>query len=102
MSTTKTEVRYIEVLEPVAETKTVRRETAPRLDTLENKIVGFLDNTKPNADVLLRDLAELMTRKFHLANTIQIRKEHVMKTAGPEIFDSLAERCDAVITASGD
>lgn len=100
--TTESTVRYIEVLEPLAETKTKRREVSPRLDGLENKSIGFLDNTKPNADILLAAVADLMTKKYRLANAIQVRKEHVIKTAGPQLLESLAERCDAVITASGD
>ncbi|MFH1485194.1 MAG: hypothetical protein ABIH46_03905 [Chloroflexota bacterium] len=99
---TQEAVRYIEVLEPLAETKTKRREVSPRLDSLANKVVGFLDNTKPNADILLSDVAELLAKKQHLSNTIQVRKELVIKTAGPQIFDMLSERCNAVITASGD
>lgn len=94
--------RFVEVLEPVAETKTIRREVTPRLDSLDGKIVGFLDNTKPNAATLLSAVADLLTKKHHLANTIQTRKELVIKTAGPQIFDMLTERCDAVVTASGD
>ncbi|MBI2907498.1 MAG: hypothetical protein HYX92_07595 [Chloroflexi bacterium] len=96
------ETRFVEVLEPVSESKTVRREITSRLDSLDGKIVGFLDNTKPNADTLLSAVADLLTRKHHLANAIQVRKALVIKTAGPEIFQMLTERADAVVTASGD
>ena len=55
--------------EGVVEVKTSER--APRLDTLGRKVIGLRWNGKPNGDVFLDRLAELLAEKVPTANIIK-------------------------------
>lgn len=45
-----------------------------RLDTLSGKIVGFIDNAKPNFNYLTDDLAELLVGKYRVKTIVKRRK----------------------------
>jgi len=44
------------------------------LDSLAGKVVGFIDNAKPNFNHLVDDLAELLIRKYGVAEVVKHRK----------------------------
>ena len=74
--------------------------TSPLLE-LNGKTVGFLDNNKRNFDVYLDRTEELLRESFTF-NTICRRKALPIKGIEAELFKELVERCDVVITGSGD
>src|SRR5215210_144643 len=89
--------------------------TAPRRDTesgrsganlaiagLKGKVVGFIDNAKPNFGLLADDLGELLVRQYGAARVVKHRKPAASVPAKPEIIEELADACDVVITGSGD
>ncbi len=76
------------------------RLNSPPLD-LNGKTVGFLDNGKRNFDVYLDRTEELLRERFNF-NAIHRRKEAPIKGITGELFHDLVERCDVVITGSGD
>jgi hypothetical protein len=69
---------------------------------LAGKVVGFIDNAKPNFDLLAQDLAELLTSKYGVARVVTHRKSSASVPAKPEVIDELSKECDVVITGSGD
>lgn len=69
---------------------------------LAGKVVGFIDNAKPNFGVLAEDLGELLVAKYGAARVVKHRKPSASVPAKPEMIDSLAAECDVVITGSGD
>jgi len=72
------------------------------LDGLRGKVVGFIDNAKPNFDHLVDALAELLVSRYGVSAVIK-RKKRAASVAAPEaVYKELAERCDLVITGSGD
>ena len=72
------------------------------LDGLRGKVIGFIDNAKPNFDNLVDDLAELLVSRYGAASVIK-RKKRAASVAAPEaVYKELAEQCDLVITGSGD
>ena len=79
-------------------------ETAAKavLAGLAGKVVGFIDNAKPNFDLLAHDLAELLTSKYGVARIITRRKSSASVPAKPEVIEELSQECDVVITGSGD
>ena len=92
----------IRVLSPVGE---VRRRvlTAPALPRdLGGKTIGFLDNTKPNFDRLVTDMAELLRERFGVKAIVHRRKANASTPAAPEILEELAKTCDLVLAGSAD
>jgi len=72
------------------------------LDSLQGKVVAFIDNSKPNFNLLARDLGELLLSQYGVKSVIQKRKRSVATSAPDEMLDELARECDLVITGSGD
>jgi hypothetical protein len=73
-----------------------------RLDTLAGKVVGFIDNAKPNFDHLVEDLGRILMAQHGVARVITRRKSSASIPATAETIDELAQQCDLVITGSGD
>ena len=80
--------------------------TAPNpargVDQLAGKVVGFIDNAKPNFNYLVDDLAEALIARHGVAAVVKRRKTSASVPAPEDIVSELAERCDVVITGSGD
>ena len=74
----------------------------PALAALSGKVVGFIDNAKPNFGILAEDLGELLKAKYGVTRIITRRKPSASVPAKPEVIDELSAVCDVVITGSGD
>jgi hypothetical protein len=72
------------------------------LSGLAGKVVGFIDNAKPNFGLLADDLGELLMSKYGVARVIKHRKPSASVPAKPEVIAQLSSECDVVITGSGD
>ena len=72
------------------------------LPGLAGKVVGFIDNAKPNFAFLVDDLAELLSAKYGVARVIKRRKPSASVPADPRVIEELSGECDLVITGSGD
>lgn len=90
------------VYDPTAPTHNRQQHLRRTLDDLEGKIVGFIDNAKPNFHYLVDDLAELLRERYGVASAIKRGKRGPAMPAPAAIIDELAEQCDLVITGSGD
>jgi hypothetical protein len=73
-----------------------------KLESLAGKVVGFIDNAKPNFDHLVDDLAELLTVKYGVRQVFKRQKRSASVPAPDEIVRELADACDVVIAGSGD
>jgi hypothetical protein len=74
----------------------------PPLSGLAGKVVGFIDNAKPNFNVLAEDLGDLLMRKYGVARVIMRRKPSASVPAKAEVIAELSRDCDVVIAGSGD
>ena len=72
------------------------------LDRLEGKVIGFLDNAKPNFSHLVDAIAELLSTRHGVARVIKHRKRAASIPAETSVLDALSADCDLVITGSGD
>jgi hypothetical protein len=72
------------------------------LSGLAGKVVGFIDNAKPNFNVLADDIGELLMSKYGVARVIKHRKPSASVPAKPDVIESFSGECDVVITGSGD
>ena len=76
---------------------------APRsFATLDAKVVGLLDSTKPNSDRLLFALGELLRERFTVKELVTAHKPYFGNPVPADQAAALAERCDVVITGVGD
>ena len=92
----------LDLLTAVDPEANTRWRAAPRLLDLNGKVGGFLGNRKHNADELLREIREMLEKRYELADTMTVDKFVYSRPAAGDIIDSLAERCDFVVTAIAD
>jgi hypothetical protein len=64
--------------------------------------LGILDNSKGNADHLLRFIVEGVKALLPVASVIALRKDSVSLPAPAAILDQLAAESDYVLSAMGD
>ena len=92
------------VLSPEGKTKTSAKRVAavPKFHDLRGKVIGLLDNSKPNADKLAERFAELLKEKYGVAKVISRRKLTAQQGAPREYLDELAAQADFVLSGLGD
>ena len=92
----------IEVLDPTVEAIPASAVISPRPDTLDGAVVGLLSNGKRNADALLEMVHEVLADRFEFGEVFERDKGNASRPCPTDMMEELAERCDLVITASGD
>jgi hypothetical protein len=93
----------LDILDPIAPAGIAAGEhTFQPLDTLKGKVVGFIDNSKPNFNYLVDDLAELLMARHGVVAVIRHRKLSASIPAPEEAILDVRRQCDLVITGSGD
>lgn len=75
---------------------------SPRVKKLQGLRLGLLDNTKWNANKLLRGLRDRLAQKHAFGAVNYYRKESFAATAAPGLIDRIAAENDIVLTAIGD
>ena len=74
---------------------------APRPMDLAGKVVGLLDNTKEQADIILETIGDELRKRYGVADVILRRKEFFSKPATPELIDDMANKVQVAIAAVG-
>jgi hypothetical protein len=90
----------IEVLNPTAEARAPELPLARRLIDLRGKTIGFLNNRKANARLLLEQVEELLRARFGEFTVLKGDKNASLGV--PEAVMNRLAGCDAIITAIGD
>lgn len=85
-----------------AQTSAAKVASVAQFTELRGKVVGFLDNSKPNADKLAERFAALLKEKYGVANLITRRKLTAQQGAPKQFLDELASQTDFVICGLGD
>lgn len=75
---------------------------AKRTTGLDGLRLGVLDNTKWNANKLLRAAITQLENDHRLGGVTYYRKESFSKLAAPELIEEIANNNDIVLTAIGD
>ena len=88
------------ILDPIAESSNDPHATG-RINELNGKVIGFIDNGKPNFHYLIDDLSELLKSKFGVEKIVRHRKRGSVPIESTVMAD-MSEQCDVVITGSGD
>ena len=76
--------------------------TSPRVKKLEGLRLGLLDNTKWNANKLLRGVRDRLAQKHAFGAVNYYRKDSFAAAAAPELLEKIAAENDIVLTAIGD
>ena len=90
------------VYDPTASCQNNPQQFRRLLNGFMDKVVGFIDNSKPNFNYLVDDLAELLVSKYGVRTVIKRRKRMSSQPASEAVIKELSEQCDVVITGSGD
>ncbi len=90
------------VFDPRGRVEAERMMPAPRVKPLDGLRLGILDNTKWNANRLLRKTAARLEGQFAFAAVNYYRKDSFSKEAEPALIDRIAAENDIVLTAIGD
>jgi hypothetical protein len=89
----------ITLVNPVGQRAAARVTLAPRLASLQGKSIGFIDNMKPNANLFVQYIEEMMRADYPDVQTHTVRKNF---TSSKLIADELEGRVDALVNAWGD
>ncbi len=89
----------VELLVPVGRARVTPISPAPRLKELKGKVIGFLQNGKPNSNILLSRLAERM-QKFDPERTPSRAKPRTTEPA--EFVEEMAKEWQGAVNAVGD
>jgi len=76
--------------------------TAPRVAQLAGLRLALLDNTKWNANKLLRGVRDKLAERHGFSAVNYYRKESFSLNARPELISEIAANNDIVVTAIGD
>ena len=93
---------YETVFDPRGRVDAERVELAPRVAALKGLRLGILDNTKWNANRLLRKTVELLEAEHGIGAVSYYKKESFSKVADPALIAKIAANNDIVLTAIGD
>ena len=75
---------------------------SPRPVSLRGLTIGLLDNTKPNATMLLNEIARELQDHHGAGEARLYTKDYFGTPASEELLGQIADECDVVITAVGD
>jgi hypothetical protein len=92
----------VPVYDPRGAVEAAPRATSPRVKKLEGLRLGLLDNTKWNANKLLRGVRDRLAQKHAFGAVNYYRKESFAQSATPELLAKIAAENDIVLTAIGD
>lgn len=92
----------MDVLDPIGERAVESRSLSARPASLSGLSVGILDNSKPNARVLLEHVAGLLMERAGAARVRTWTKPGSSAGAVSGMLDAIARECQVVLTASAD
>lgn len=75
---------------------------SPRPVSLRGLTIGLLDNTKPNATLLLQEIAAELQEHHGAGEARLYTKDYFGTPVGSSLLAQIAAECDVVITAVGD
>lgn len=92
----------VTLVHPAAEDVPDSYDLAPRLDSLQGKRIGLLDNRKRHSDVFLTKLQELLRNRYGVADFQYYLKDGASVATPSAVLADMARNCDAIIHAVAD
>jgi hypothetical protein len=75
---------------------------AQRVETLQNGVLGVINNGKPNSDKVLNRIVEGIQSRYPLNKVVSVKKESISHAVDDDTAQKLAGECDFVIAGTGD
>jgi hypothetical protein len=88
-------------IDPTAGSGKAKVALAPRPMDLAGKVVGLLDNTKEQGDIILQTVADALRERHGVARVVIRRKEHYSKPATSALIDEMAKEVQLAVAAVG-
>jgi hypothetical protein len=88
-------------IDPTAGGNRAKIALAPRPMDLAGKVVGLLDNTKEQADVILETVGEVLRSRYGVARVIIRRKEAFSRPATEALLNEMAKEVQVAAAALG-
>ena len=87
----------ITIVHPAAEDLIEALDIAPRLATLSGARIGVIDNSIHKADLLLREVEELLQSRYGVKSFARYQKSNVSVGTPPEKLKEIVSETDAII-----
>ena len=88
-------------VDPTAGGNNLKIHPARRPIDLIGKVVGLIDNTKEQADIILDAVSEELLRRYGVKEVIIQRKEAFSKPASVNLIDAMAKKVQIAAAAVG-
>ena len=91
------------LLDPTGDSDRATNTTlAPRPQALRGLIVGLLDNTKPNGQVVLRAVGRELQERYGVREIRMFRKGYFGTPVEESVVQQMLHNCDFAVAAIGD
>ena len=88
-------------IDPTRGGSKAKLQRAARPMDLAGKVVGLLDNTKEQGEVILQTIGDALREKHGVAKVVLRRKEHYSKPATDALISEMAREVQVAIAAVG-
>ena len=88
-------------IDPTAGGSKARVALAPRPMDLAGKVVGLLDNTKEQADIIFETVADVLRIRYGVAKVVIRRKEAFSRPATEALLNEMAKEVQVAAAALG-
>jgi len=88
-------------IDPTAGSGKAKVTLAPRPMDLAGKVIGLLDNTKEQGDIILQTIGDALRERYGVARVVIRRKEHYSKPATGALIDDMAKEVQLAVAAVG-
>ena len=75
---------------------------APRIENLQNGVLGVIDNGKTNSDTVLNRIVTKLAERFSLEDVVTVKKHSVSHAIKDDAARMLAQTCNFVLAGIGD
>ncbi|CAB1065285.1 hypothetical protein D1BOALGB6SA_10082 [Olavius sp. associated proteobacterium Delta 1] len=75
---------------------------APRIENLQNGILGVIDNGKTNSDTVLNCIVSNLAQRYPLEDVVTVKKHSVSHAVEENAAQMLAQKCNFVLAGIGD
>jgi hypothetical protein len=92
----------MKLVDPTGSPPEQNHQRAPKLASLDGKVIGLLSNGKLNADLLLQETARLFEERHGCRVNKIAHKSNPSAPAPVEAIEAVAAASDFMLTATGD
>ncbi|MBI3966877.1 MAG: hypothetical protein HY329_14690 [Chloroflexi bacterium] len=95
-------MKLVDLLSPAGVVESNEVPLARRLEKLDGRVVGLLDNSKSGTTPFLDRVEELLRAEHGVAGVVRFKKQAAALPAPGEMLESLARECDVVVNGIAD